>query len=70
MDGLLSSLDDPALALVLWNEAYAAAQDRLPQHVAAELEACVAGAPCGGVKGGRCCRRRRQPRPLQHMPAL
>jgi acetyl-CoA carboxylase/biotin carboxylase 1 len=43
MDGLLSSLDDPALALVQWNEAYAVVADRLPAQVAAELEACASG---------------------------
>ncbi|EFN59405.1 hypothetical protein CHLNCDRAFT_56737 [Chlorella variabilis] len=41
MDGLLSSLDDPALALVQWNEVYGVVQDRLPAAVAVELEACV-----------------------------
>lgn len=43
MDGLLSSLDDPALALVQWNEAYAVVADRLPAAVALELEAAAAG---------------------------
>ncbi|KAL4859471.1 Acetyl-CoA carboxylase 1 [Chlorella vulgaris] len=38
---LLSSLDDPALALVQWNEVYGVVQDRLPAAVAVELETCV-----------------------------
>ncbi|PRW58200.1 acetyl- carboxylase 1-like isoform A [Chlorella sorokiniana] len=42
MDGLLASLDDPALALVQWNEAYAVVADRLPAAVALELEAAAA----------------------------
>ena len=54
MDGLLSSLDDPALALVQWNEVYGVVQDRLPAAVAVELEACVTGRWGGvGREGGR-----------------
>lgn len=53
MDGLLSSLDDPALALVQWNEAYAVVADRLPAAVAVELEAAAAGGfwVCTGAVG-------------------
>lgn len=53
MDGLLSSLDDPALALVQWNEAYAVVADRLPAAVAVELEAAAAGGSwvCTGAVG-------------------
>lgn len=43
MDGLLASLDDPALALVQWNEAYAVVADRLPGSVALQLESAAAG---------------------------
>lgn len=50
MDGLLSSLDDPALALVQWNEAYAVVADRLPAAVALELEAAAAGARWIGTR--------------------
>jgi hypothetical protein len=43
MGGLLRTLDDPALALVQWNEAYGVVEDRLPAALAAQLEARVAG---------------------------
>lgn len=49
---LLSSLDDPALALVQWNEVYGVVQDRLPAAVAVELETCVTGGWQGGQRHG------------------
>ncbi|KAL4426359.1 hypothetical protein ABPG77_004653 [Micractinium sp. CCAP 211/92] len=42
MHALLASLDDPALALVQWNEAYGVVADRLPAGVATELETVAA----------------------------
>ncbi len=41
VDDLLDTLDDPALALVQWNEQYGIVQSRLPASLAAELEAIV-----------------------------
>lgn len=43
MDALLASLDDPALALVQWNEAYGVVADRLPAGLATQLETAAAG---------------------------
>lgn len=39
LSALLSALDDPALALVQWNEAYGVVSSRLPPLLAAKLEA-------------------------------
>jgi hypothetical protein len=48
MDGLLPNLDNPALALVQWNEAYGVVAGRLPPALAAELEQRAAGEGHGG----------------------
>ncbi len=64
VEQLLDSLDDPALALVQWEEQYGVVQSRLPASLAAELEATVAAfareldaragadVDCGGGGGG------------------
>eukprot|EP00887_Chlorella_sp_A99_P005434 scaffold1.g5434.t1 len=50
--GLLSSLDDPALALQQWEEQFAAVQSRLPSALANQLESIVDGALASPAGGG------------------
>ncbi|PSC75189.1 acetyl-carboxylase 1-like [Micractinium conductrix] len=67
---LLTCLDDPALALVQWNEAYGVVADRLPPSLAADLETAAAesaveidaaasreGGPQGGPSPSFCASR-------------
>lgn len=39
MEDLLGTLDDPALPLLQWGDKFSAAAARLPQKLAAQLEA-------------------------------
>lgn len=41
VESLLDAMDDPALALLQWGEAYGVVQSRLPPTLAAELERIV-----------------------------
>jgi len=40
MEDLLGTLDEPALPLLQWSDRFSAAQARLPQRLAAQLQVC------------------------------